>query len=356
MNILHVVATTQRRGGEIFAAALVRSLADLGAEQRVAVLRSVGEARVTFDAPTAMLPAAGRLRGAVDHHRPDVVQAHGGEALKAAMRAGLDVPVVYRRIGGVPPWLETGPRRWWYARMMRRTAAVVTVADSLREETMRVFRLPPGKVVTIPNAVDLEALAVRRDRMAVREELDIAPDACVTVSIGALVPEKDPLRVLDTLEPFLRQRPDAVHLFVGDGPLRDAMQARAASASLGGRVKCLGERPDVGDILEASDVAVFASPPGAMEGMPASLIEAGLCGLPIVGFDVAGAREVVEDGVTGFVVPWGDTDAFLARLGEVLEDPSARRAMGEAAADRCTRFDIRAVAPRYLALYREVAA
>jgi glycosyltransferase involved in cell wall biosynthesis len=364
--VLHVVATDQRRGAELFAAALVRASRALDCEQHVAVVRPADGDHVRFDAPTALLTsrpkssrlaaprAARRLRTVIEQTQPTVVQVHGGEALKVAMAAWSGLPVVYRRIGGVPPWLERGPRRWVYGRMMRRAVAVVTVADALREETIRVFGLAPASVVTIPNAVDPADVRPRRPRAAVRAELGIGDDAPVTVSVGALVAEKDPVRALEILEPFLRAHRDVVHLVVGGGPLRDELNARAAGLGIGERVRCLGPRTDVGDLLGASDVVLFASSPGAMEGMPGSLIESGLCRRPAVVFDVAGAREVVEDGVTGFVVPWGDDDGFRERIAKVLEDPGLREAMGEAAAQRCAAFDIRAVAPRYLSLYREV--
>jgi glycosyltransferase involved in cell wall biosynthesis len=370
LRVLHVVASTQRRGAEIFAAALMGTLNELGVEQRVAVLRAADADGVRFPAPFVTLSDGGRtlpvlgvevvavrrLRAAVRDQRPDIVQVHGGEALKVAMAAGIRVPVVYRRIGGVPPWLASGSRRRVYARLMRRVAAVVTVADSLREETVRVFGLSPSMVVTIPNGVDPASLLSRRDREAVRDELGIPWDAAVTVAVGALVPEKDPLAALDIMAPLLRERPDAVHLVVGDGSLRAQVQERADAAPRSGAVRVLGRRDDVGDLLHAADVLIFASPPGGMEGMPASLIEAGLCGLPVVGFDVAGAREVVDDGVTGHLVPWGDAAGFRARLIGLLDDPAARKAMGDRARERCARFDIRAVAPHYLDLYRRVAA
>lgn len=370
LRVLHVVASNQRRGAEIFAGALMGTLNELGVEQRVAVLRSADPDGVRFPVPFVTLSDGGRplpvlglevvavrrLQAAVRDQRPDIVQVHGGEPLKLAVAAGIRVPIVYRRIGGVPSWLASGPRRRVYGRLMRRVAAVVTVADSLREETIRVFGLPPTAVVTIPNGVDPPSLHPRRDPEAVRDELGIPWDAAVTVAVGALVPEKDPLAALDVMAPLLRDRPDAVHLVVGDGPLRAQVREWADASPRAGAVRVLGRRDDVGDLLHAADVLIFASPPGGMEGMPASLIEAGLCGLPVVGFDVAGAGEVVEDGVTGHLVPWGDPAGFRARLTGLLDDPAARKAMGDRAKERCSRFDIAAVAPRYLDLYRKVTA
>ena len=373
VRVMHVVATDQRRGAEVFASGLVRVLADLGVDQRVVVLRGhpadadadADAGAIRFDAPTTRLAQAGRsrtglgqahrLRREIHAYAPDVLQVHGGEAMKAAALARTKVPLVYRRIGGVPPWLSSGPRRWVYGRLMRRAATVVAVAESVREETIAVFGLPAGAVVTIPNGVDQQTMTRRRTREAVRHELGIPSDAAVSISLAALVPEKDPLGVLELLMPYLRDRPDAVHLFVGTGPMIDELRTRAEFLSPGS-VRCLGERTDVADILGAADLLLFASPPGGMEGMPASLIEAGLCGLPTVGFDVAGAREVVDRDVTGYLGPWRDAAALRARMARLMDDAPSRVAMGIRAKKHCARFDIRAVAPRYLQLYRGLTA
>ena len=128
------------------------------------------------------------------------------------------------------------------------------------------------QVITIPNGVDRQALTPRRGRDVVRQELGVSRDAAVSVSLAALVPEKDPLGVIELLVPYLCDRPDAVHLFVGAGPLMHDVEARAAALLPAGRVRCLGERYDVADILGAADLLVFASPPGGMEGMPASAV------------------------------------------------------------------------------------
>ena len=89
--------------------------------------------------------------------------------------------------------------------------------------------------------------------------------------------------------------------------------------------------------------------------MPAVAIEAGISGLPVAGYDVAGLSEVVEDGTSGFLVPWGDVDGLALRVSKLLHDEELRRSMGSAGRDICRgRFDIRALAPRYMGVYREV--
>jgi glycosyltransferase involved in cell wall biosynthesis len=173
------------------------------------------------------------------------------------------------------------------------------------------------------------------------------------LSLGALSWEKDPLGHLAATAPLLRHRPGAVHLFAGDGPLRGELGAAAWREGLGGRVLALGSRNDVGDVLAASDLLLFAS---RTEGMPASVIEAGMRGLPVAGVALTGVPEVVEDGVTGLLVAPGDRDGLRTAVGRLLDDPWLRASMGEAARVRCRdRYAIAAVAAAYRAVYEELA-
>ena len=368
MRVLHVVASNQRRGAEVFTADLVGALAQAGIDQRVAVLRTVGGPAVDYGVPVwelgadpaglsrvrVVLRALRRLRREMATWRPDLIQAHGGEPLKYAIPTAAAVPVVYRRIGSAVDQVARGPRRVLYGALMRRAARVVAVAEAVRLETMEVFQLPVGHVVTIPNAVDARRLAITRDRTTVRRDLGIAADAEVVLSLGALTWEKDPLAHLRIAAAVLVERPAAVHLLVGDGPMRAEVERQVVALGNGPRVRLAGARDDVPALLAASDVVLFAS---CSEGMPATVIEAGALGLPVAGYAVAGVAEVVEDGVTGLLAPPGDAAQLQDRLGELLADPSRRRGMGAAARGRCLgQFDITAIAPRYLELYRSLVA
>jgi L-malate glycosyltransferase len=369
VRLLHVVATGQRRGAEIFAADLVRALHGNGIEQRVAVLRGADRV-VDFASPVSVLRNGGRrlpgvrvdlgtlaaLRDLIEQWRPDVVQVHGGEPLKHAVLAARSSgsPVIYRRIGSAPPRITRGPGRFGHGQLMRRASRIVAVAEALRREAIDTFGVSPGRVLTIPNAVDATRLGRVRPSLEVRASLDLPTDAKVLISIGALTWEKDPLAHLEVSSLVRQQHPDLVHVFVGEGPLRPELEQTITKRSLGGRVQLLGTRKDVPDLLSAADVILLAS---RVEGLPGCLIEAGLVRRPAAAFAVAGVPELVEDGRTGALAPPGDIHRLAGAASQLLSDPNLRMSMGEAAEERCrTRFDIRVIAPVYLDLYREVAA
>jgi glycosyltransferase involved in cell wall biosynthesis len=366
--VLHVVATDQRRGAEMFAADLIPHLAESNVEQRVAVLRTTDGSSVRYGVPTSVLSSGGllapgvklRLRstralaGLVRGWRPDIIQAHGGEALKyvaLGVRAG-NLRLVYRRIGARPESMA-GARLTTYRLMMRRALRVVAVGEALRRETVEAFGVPPERVISIPNGVDLQRMEPTRERERTRRDLGIPPRAEVILSLGALSWEKDPLAHLEVSSRVLASRPRAFHLMVGDGPLRAAVEEGMAGLGLNGRARALGPREDVADLLAACDVLLQAS---RVEGMPGSVIEAGMLGVPVAAFALADIPEVVVDGETGRLAPVGDTHALAERVIEILASPERRAAMGRAALKRCRgRFDIRVVAPRYLEMYRQLA-
>jgi glycosyltransferase involved in cell wall biosynthesis len=126
-----------------------------------------------------------------------------------------------------------------------------------------------------------------------------------------------------------------------------------ARLALNGRARAVGPRDDVADILAACDVLLQAS---RVEGMPGSVIEAGMLGLPVAAFALADIPEIVVDGETGHLAPPGDTQALAQRVIQLLATPERTAAMGTAARKRCRDlFDIRVVAPRYLEVYRQLA-
>ena len=369
MKVLHVISSGQLRGAEIFASDLIRALNGGAVEQRVAVLRGEMPMPAAYAAPTLTLDRGVRVPGiriemrsamslieASRGWKPDIIQAHGGEPLKyaliAARRSGA--AVVYRRIGLVPPRATAGVSRFAHGTLMRRANKVVAVAEAVRQETIHLFGVSPDRVVTIPRGVDRTRLRSTRDPAELRGELGIPRDAPVVLSLGALTWEKDPMEHLETLTSVRRELPDVVHLVVGDGPLRSQVAAAVEAVGSADLTRLMGTREDVAELLGMSDVLLLAS---RSEGMPGCLIEAGMAGIPVAAYEVAGVSEVVRDGVTGFVVPRGDTRTLADRLITLLSDPALRTRLGAEARIRCEAlFDISIIAPTYQALYEEVAA
>jgi glycosyltransferase involved in cell wall biosynthesis len=147
------------------------------------------------------------------------------------------------------------------------------------------------------------------------------------LAVGRLAPAKDYPTMLAAFARISAGRPACTLLIVGIGPLQSETEALARSLGLGDRVRFLGMRRDVPELMSAADGYVLSS---AREGMPVVLLEAGAAGMPIVATAVGGNREVVLDGKTGFVVPPRDPNALAEAMLKLAALPIAeRRALGQ---------------------------
>lgn len=232
----------------------------------------------------------------------------------------------------------SGFMRWSRRRLAPFYAAHVSVGVHSARLVEAEVGLPPGSVSTIHNGV-LEV------------ELPPAPaepHAPVLGSVGRLDEQKG----YELLVEALPDLPGATAVVIGEGPLRAALEARAAELGVSDRLRLPGWSDEARGSLPTFDVFVL---PSRYEGLPLSIVEAMLAGLPVVATAVGSVAEAVEDGVTGFVVPPGDRAALVAALRKLLDDPELRLALGEAGRARARReFTARAMAARYERLYDEI--
>lgn len=149
------------------------------------------------------------------------------------------------------------------------------------------------------------------------------------VFVGRLAPEKGLLVLLDAFAEVRRSRPDAQLTLIGDGPEREQIAAKVAAMGLDDRVRFTGylSQDDVAARLSQVDMLVL---PSFAEGVPVVLMEAMASRLPVIATRIAGVAELVEDGVSGLLVPPGDPEALTHALATLMDDPGRARAMGEA--------------------------
>lgn len=312
--------------------------ATLGGHRRLDIrpgrLRQAG-----FD-PRALVSLARYLRSL----QPALVVAHGGEAMKYAALTPTPAPVVYYRIGTSTAAARRGWRRTLYRTLARRLAAVAAVSEAAAVEATELLGLEAGAVVVVRNGRDPSDYPAHPPVSGGGPELKL-------VFVGHLNPGKRPDHFVE-LVAALRARGIAVEAtMIGGGPLLE--EIRPAAHAQG--IDVLGQRDDVPALLGSFDVLVFTSA-SAGEGMPGVLIEAGLAGLAVVATDVPGAREVIDHGVTGLVVPVDDSRALVESVCRLALDPDLRSAMGAVARRRCCEsFSLAASAARWSELIDEVA-
>ena len=407
MRVAHLIHGLEPGGAEALLVDLARAAPGAGLEiavmplvrvtddRYVRALRDLGVPVLGLDLPTRWDPRAfgaalRRLRG----WRPDVLHTHLKHAdLVGAVAARVtrtpQVSTLHVIEDGRTPMLRA-KRRLAAAARLSTARATITVSDAQRRWYLGAFpSADPARVVTVPNGVadPYDGRDPDVARAKIRAELGCAPATWPATDPGRAdgarespptepgraggareTPRTEPGRADGevliaqvavarpgkghaTLLDALRRLPDLpVRLAVaGDGPLRAELEAGAAD--LGDRVRFLGHRDDVPDLLAAADIVAH---PSEFEALPTALIEALGAGRPVVATEVGGIPEVVTAETAAFV-PVGDAAALAAELRALAADPQRRAALGAAARRRFeARFDARVWARRLADLYADV--
>lgn len=277
--------------------------------------------------------APSALRGLISHMRrarPDVVAVWGYNAeilgRIAARVAGARCTVVWvhAAAGGETRSVVRRLADWI---LMRLTGThYFGVAEAQRSFIIEQLGCPAEKVHIIHNGVDPGQFDVEGDRSALADFGVDASNSVVGI-VAALRVEKDHATLLRAAKTLLTDLPHTSILIVGDGPLREELENLCGDLGISQNVHFLGSRGDVARLLRTMDVVVLCS---TTECFPMSVLEAMACARPVVCTDVGGVREMIQDGVTGYLVPARAPGQLAARLKDVLSDARVARRMGEA--------------------------
>jgi glycosyltransferase involved in cell wall biosynthesis len=197
---------------------------------------------------------------------------------------------------------------------------------------------PERKVRVIHNGVDPGAFPYRPpdgERPAAAAGLGIRPGDRVVGILAVFRPEKDHATFIRAARIVADRIPEARFVLAGDGPGREELEALTRELGLEERVVFAGLRSDVEDVLASLDVVVLSS--FTIECFPYAILEAMAMGVPAVCTAVGGLPEMIDDGVTGRLVPPKDPAALAEGIIDVLSDEGRRRAMGVAARERLER-------------------
>lgn len=296
---------------------------------------------------TRMAQRAWSLRRLVRELAPDVIH---GQAISCGflglLAAGGRVPVITNVQGQDLLCASAIARRTYVSWTLRRSAEIAAPTHDLAG---RARGLAPRDVHVIPHPLAPRAEAAL-PRHAARAQLGLAPDGPIVLFVGRLSPEKgvtDLVRAFATVRPA---RPESRLCIVGDGALRDALEAEVRRLGLAGACVFLGSRGhhEVFVAMRAADVLVL---PSHREAFGMVLVEAMRCGLPIVASRVGGIPEVVQDGITAWLVPPGDIQALAATLDRVLGDRPSRSAMADRGPPAAEPFALARVVDRWMGVW-----
>ena len=207
---------------------------------------------------------------------------------------------------------------------------VIAVSEAARTFLIRGKGYAAGKITVVPNGRDLSVFRPGAAREGARKELGLDRAVPLVGVVGRLEEQKGHGYLLEAWPAVVGEFPDARLLLVGDGSLRDALEARARALGVADSLIFAGFRSDVPRFLDAMDVVCL---PSLYEGMPLTAIEGSAMARPVVATAVDGTPEVVRDGRTGRLVPPADPAALGRALGDLLRDPDAARQLGQAGRD-----------------------
>ncbi len=291
--------------------------------------------------PLRDLSAVRGIARVIREFGPDLVHAHStksGVIARVAARMA-QTPAVFTAHG----WAFTegaSSKRRRLAIIIERMVAplarrIICVSQYDRELALRCGVGDPDRIVLVHNGIPAsEHHASYPERQTVR---------CVMVA--RFSPPKDQAALIEAL----REVDDLELWLVGDGELLEESKATASALGVDDRVRFLGSRSDVPELLADCDVYALAS---RYEGLPYTILEGMRAGLPVVASDVGGVGEAVVDGETGLLVPSGDGQALAAALRRLVESPEERRRMGEAGRRRCEEeFTLSGMVEATLAVY-----
>lgn len=299
--------------------------------------------------------------------KPHIVHTHSSKAgilgRIAAYFAG--VPVIIHTFHGFgfnaqqKPWT-----RWLFVKLERFCARLSThlvfVSDANRTEAESLGILGSKPHSLIRSGIDLspqpESASAKSELRTYNRILkilnDIPSNAWRVLYIGNFKPQKNPMDLALVAQAVLKEQPDIHFLFAGDGEQRVEVESWCIEQGLSERIHFLGwfqRRNDLQDILSRSNCFLMTS---LWEGLPRALVEAMVGGLPAVVYNVDGARDIVKEGETGFLVPPKDRAAAVEKILWLAAHPEEAKKMGERGARAISaEFDIHKMVKQQEQLY-----
>lgn len=343
IKLVHIINGLGLGGGERFLADLVAHLDTTCFEQRVLCLYKAGPFSQPIEAAGIPVDVLGlgrhmRLNGWIQvwqtlRKQPiDIVHTHLTEAcwygLPAAWLANVPVRVAHLQ-----------NCHWQFPlklRILDRTTSIfanaaIACSEAVRDFYLTEFHYPAPKLHVVYNSVAFSRFENSPNRATARCMLNLPTDVPILVTVASLTDQKGHQYLLEAMSNVLELCPQTLLLLVGDGHLRKTLEQFSLQRGLGESVRFLGKRTDVPLILAAADFFVL---PSLWEGLPLVLAEAGAARLPVVATKIGGIDEIVEDGVTGILVPSRQPEPLAEAIIDLLLSEQKRQQMGESAYQR----------------------
>ena len=289
-----------------------------------------------------------RLRKHLETARPDVVHCHsrrgadflGGQAARLAR-----IPaVISRRV-------DSRENRYLAKLRYAPFGKIIAISDNVAA-TLRDSSVDTNRVDIIRSAVASEAVADQSDGKARLQEFGLEENDIVAFIVAQFIERKGHRYMLQAMPRLCRAYPNFRLLLFGRGPLETELRELVAQLGVGDHVQFAGFRDDVDQLLRDADMLIH---PALQEGLGVAMLKAAAAGLPVVAFDVAGAKEAVVPNQTGLLVKPADANGLLQAVTQLIENPSLQSELGLAGQARMREsFSIDEMAEKHIAIYKSM--
>ena len=373
MKILQLIQKPQRRGAEIFAAQLANHLQAIG-HQVLLVSIFEGKANLPFSGEYIQLnrPIKRRLYDwsgwgdfakTIIDFQPDIIQANAADTLKFAVFSKLlfkwNQPIIYRNANQMGDFIKGYWHRRFNQFLLNRVEAIASVSQASQEDLLKTFRFPSQQCKVIPIGIVPEEIEEKRKAAATYQFKQP-----FLLQIGGLVPEKDPLGMLHIFDALEDKSINLV--FVGSGPLESKLLKEIQRLSLQDRVQLIPNQTNIFPILSQATALVM---PSKIEGLPAAILEAMYCKVPVIAYGVGGIPEVltkdkINSTISSFPLPPsssycispGDQQAFISAIHHLLQlSPDQKQLLlTKAQLHITTHYTLPQITNQFQSFYQEV--
>jgi glycosyltransferase involved in cell wall biosynthesis len=358
MKIVHVETGRHFYGGPQQVIWLVQGLVSAGIDCHLVCPPDAEIAAVAIDAGICMttVPCSGdydlrfawRLRKFLCRARPDVVHCHsrrGADFLGGWAARAADIPAVLSRRVDDPESSLLARFRYQPFR------SIVAISEHIAT-ILTGNGLSPARLTVIRDAVDVESINPYPAVGVLKSEFGIEDQAVSIAVVAQLIPRKGHRFLLDVLPGLCETHAPVRVVFFGVGHGEGKLRALTAKLRLDATVRFEGFRRDLDEYLAAFDILVH---PAEKEGLGVAMLKGAAAGLPVVAFDVAGAKEAVVHGKTGVLVPPGDQNALQGAIELMIDEPTMRRQLGLAGRKRMQdEFSVKSMVESHIDLYKHI--
>ena len=288
-----------------------------------------------------------RLRRLLDSGRYDILHSflfHANIVGRIAALLAFNRPSVVASIRVAEPRRHHLLLEGWTSGLVDR---FVAVSGGVRSLMLQRGRIPPQKIMTIPNGVD--PAEIPQNPVDIRAELKLPANCPLVVTVGRLTRQKGLSFLIEAAGRILKACADAQFLIIGKGEMERALKRQAERLGIAANVHFLGWRQDAWGIVAGADLFVL---PSLWEGMPNVLLEAMAAGVPVVATQVAGSSEIIDSQKCGVLVPPCHERILAQAILGLLSNPSRARQLGAAGQQHVLQhFTVEQMTAAYEELY-----